>query len=498
MTTNESYHTKYDTTAQETQATTGGYVDLAGVAAEKSVTMADGGILQITFDVDSTRPEPVHVEIRDLLPDNFPLDEVGFHPDYGRENWSIEDGPEIVFESTLEPQSNLRTIYAIRPDERSDPSNMSTETEVTAAVDGEPVPGHAAPGSGQDGTEPSDSLPSHRRGEEDGSTDDSDGSGTLDLPDPNAEAQLPPESEGSAAEETPGETAITAGAIGGDTADDRGPDSDQSRGSDSDDGDGSDGRLIAQLVAELADGHGSDEDLEALGDHLSSLVANERQGRNSFDARLQRAERELNELSAYTDALSEFLDEHGSGREILDDLKDETANVQSRLETVAGDVETLDERLAAVESRDERFADRFDAIDDRHEETVGRLDGVTDRVETLEDGLSSLRDSHDGAGDRIDQLEESVETADERLDAADEARDTQRESLSAEIESIAEDLDEMQHWHRDFEQLLEEFATIGSHGEAAPGDGGAPDATSDGTPATTTHSEADGAERGSE
>ena len=281
-----------------------------GVTVEKRFTADEFPVPAIEFTLRSDREDAAEFRIVDEIPEDFPMDRIGFHPDYGRENWSIEDGPEIVFESTLEPQSNLRTIYAIRPDERSDPSNMSTETEVTAAVDGEPVPGHAAPGSGQDGTEPSDSLPSHRRGEEDGSTDDSDGSGTLDLPDPNAEAQLPPESEGSAAEETPGETAITAGAIGDDTADDRGPDSDQSRGSDSDDGDGSDGRLIAQLVAELADGHGSDEDLEALGDHLSSLVANERQGRNSFDARLQRAERELNELSAYTDALSEFLDEH--------------------------------------------------------------------------------------------------------------------------------------------------------------------------------------------
>lgn len=519
MTTNETYHTEYGTAAQEAQ-TTDGYVDLAGVTAEKSVVTTDNGILQITFDVTSTRTEPIRVEIRDLIPEDIHLDRVGFHPDYGREHWSIEHEHEVVYESMLEPHGDLQTVYAIKPDGPGDLSTVSTETEITGTIDGERAPsnGSSEPTRATGGAEPS---PQQSRDATDAGVDDIDEQVRTELPDPNGEeARITTPSEDSAPDDpVEGEVSET-GAESRDTADSGGLGGAQSPDSRSDDS-SSDGGVIAQLAAELADGRGSDEDLEVLGDHLSSLVEPESRGRNSFDARLQRAESELNELSAYTDALSEFLDERGSGQEILDDLKDQTANVESRLETVAGEVSDLDERLEttvddvgdiderleAAESRDERLADRFDAVDDRHEETTDRLDEVTDRlntvdvhIETLENDLSSLRGSHDEAGDRIDRIEESVERMDDRLDAAEEARDTQQESLSAEIESMAEDLEEVQNWHRDFGRLLEEFATIGSdaanHGEAQSGE--RPDTTTDGTSATATEPEADEAEHDAE
>jgi predicted nucleic acid-binding Zn-ribbon protein len=506
MTTNETNHTRYDTSVQETQSTTDGYLNLTGVTAEKSVTVTATDTLLITFDVNSTRTEPINVEIRDALPENFPLDRIGFHPDYGREHWSIDDGHEAVYESTLEPQSNLRTLYAIKPDGQGDPSIISTETEMTASIDGEPARGgvdHQSPPA-TDGTDLSEQI----RDQREVSEGDSDEVDTFELADPNEETQVPPQAEAPVAEDTMDEKQTTAETDSDTTTDDSGPNDDHSRDSQSEESGGRDGSLISQLTSELADAGDSDEDLEALGEQLSSLVENESRGRNSFDARLQRTERELNELSAYTDALSEFLDERGSGQAILDDLEDQTAAVQSRLETTVDRVEELDERLEAAETRDERFAERFDAVDDRHEETTDRIDGVTDRldtvdhqIDTLEGDLSTLRDAHDEAGDRVDRIEESVERIDERLDAAEEERDAHRESLSTEIESVAEEFEEMRNWHRDFERLLEEFGTVGSEAtnreEDASREETAPDTATDGPSAAASEPEDDDAERNS-
>jgi predicted nucleic acid-binding Zn-ribbon protein len=478
MTTNETYHAEYDTAAQDAQTTTDGYVDLAGVTAEKSVVMTDEGILQITFDVASTRPEPVHVEIRDLIPESIHLDRVGFHPDYGRENWSIEHEHQVVFEATLDPHGDLQTVYAIKPDGPSDLSTVSTETSIVGTVDGEPAPatGVSEPAGAADVADPSSAQPSDAP---DAAGDGIDEVVPQELPDRNGEGRIPPASDGADAADPVDEDERRDETGSPDTADGDGRSDGRSPDPDGENRTNSDGDLIAQLAAELAEGRASDEDLSVLGDHLSSVVEPESPGKNSFDARLQRAEHELNELSAYTDALSEFLDERGSGQEILDDLKDRTANVESRLETVAGEVESvddrlettteevgdLDDRLETAENRDERFADRLDAVEDRHGETADRLDGVTDRlntidvhIETLENDLSALRGSHDEAGDRLDRVEESVE----RLDAAEDARAEQRDSLTAEIDAMADDLEEVRRWHRDFGRLLEEFGTVGA------------------------------------
>ena len=516
MTTNETYHTEYDTAAEDMQTTTDGHVDLAGVTAEKSVVTTEKGILQITFDVISTRSEPVHVEIRDQIPERIHLDRVGFHPDYGRENWSIEHEHQVVFESTLDPHGDLHTVYAIKPDGASDLSTVSTETEIVGTIDGERAPAAGASET-TDRAEPSSEQPGD---ETDAARNDIDEVVPQEVPDPNGEAEIPSASGGADPADAVDEEGGGVDGENRDAADADGLDDGRSPDSGSAEPGSSDGELIAQLAAELADGRASDEDLAVLGDHLSSVVDAEPPGRNSFDARLERAERELNELSAYTDALSEFLDEHGSGQEILDDLNDRTADVESQLETVTGEVEEvngrlettadevgeLDDRLETAENRDERLADRLNAVDDRHEETTDRLDGVTDRlntidvhIETLENDLSALRRSHDEAGDRIDRIEESVERLNDRLDDAEDARNAQRDSLTAEIGAMADDLEEVRSWHRDFGRLLEEFGTIGSEAAGRKGaeEAARSDTSTDGPSTTAAESEepeADGSE----
>jgi len=540
MTTNESYHTTHDADAEATGDATDCYVDIDGVTARKSKVLTDDGVLRIEFTVHSTRTEPVRLEIRDALPHGFPLDRVGFHADYGQENWSAGDGHELVYESALEPRGDEQTIYAVKPNEQFDPSLFSIGTKVSAEVDSYRSPADAGDAPEMETTEPV-------------SDDEVE---PFNLADPTApstkDQSTSPESmraeqstDEPLADDAVDEVASAAGSGGTSVTTDAGATEDEShtlssgthenRGATTDEG------ILARLTTELEEERASDEELAALEEHLSRLTTDRRDGQTSLEARLQRAERELNELSAYTDALSEFLDERGAGQELLDELEAQAAEVQSQLGDVSDEVSALDERLETVEAREERldaFDDRFgdvterldeiadrlddhddrqsenaqrlddlddrqsenaqrldglddrqsenaqrlddlddrqsenaqqlDALDDRQDATTdrlekvtGRLDSVDEHVGRLDDELAVLRDHHEEAAERIARTQESVETLDDRLDTAETERATQNEALSEEIESVAEEVEEIRRWHRDFGHLLDDFAAFG-------------------------------------
>ena len=563
MTTNESYHTTHDADAEATGDATDCYVDLDGVTARKSKVLTDDGVLRIEFTVRSTRTEPVRLEIRDALPHGFPLDRVGFHADYGQENWSAGDGHELVYESALEPRGDEQTIYAVKPNEQFDPSLFSIGTKVSAEADSYRSPADAGDAPEMETTEPV-------------SDDEVE---PFNLADPTApstkDQSTSPESMRAeqSTDDVVDEVASADGSGGTSVTTDTDATEDEShtlssgthenRGATTDEG------VLARLTTELEEKRASDEELVALEEHLSRLTTDRRDGQTSLEARLQRAERELNELSAYTDALSEFLDERGAGQELLDELEAQAAEVQSQLGDVSDEVSALDERLETVEAREERldaFDDRFgdvterldeitdrlddhddrqnenaqrldalddrqsenaqrldalddrqsenaqrldalddqqsenaqqldalddqqdentqqldalddqqdentqrlDALDDRQDATTdrlekvtGRLDSVDEHVGRLDDELAVLRDHHEEAAERIARTQESVETLDDRLDTAETERAAQNEALSEEIESVAEEVEEIRRWHRDFGHLLDDFAAFG-------------------------------------
>jgi predicted nucleic acid-binding Zn-ribbon protein len=526
MTTSESYHTTYDADAGTTGDAADCYVDLDGVTARKSKTLTDDGILQLEFVVHSTRSEPVRLEIRDALPHGFPLDRVGFCPDYGQENWSVGDGHELVYESELEPQGDERTVYAVKPNEQFDPPLFSIGAKVTAEVNGDRAPADTGNDPHTDTPEMETANPvSDGEGEaiEAGPDDEVE---PFDLADPKGVATTdsstrdrPTSSESMQAEQSTQEPVadgavdeVASAAGSGSTSVTMDAEATQnasrtpSSGTHEDRDATTDEGILARLTAELEEKRASDEELAALEEHLSRLTTDRRDGRTSLEARLQRAERELNELSAYTDALSEFLDERGAGQELLDELETQAAEVQSRLTDVSDEVSALDERLETVEAREERldaFDDRFgdvvdrldeitdrlddiddrqdgsserlDAVDDRLDdlddrqaattdrlETVtGRLDSVDEHVGKLDDELTVLRNHHEEAAERITRTQESVDALDDRLDTAETERAARNEALSEELDSVAEEVEELRRWHQDFGRLLDDFAAFG-------------------------------------
>ncbi|MFB6092236.1 MAG: DUF5798 family protein [Haloquadratum sp.] len=90
------------------------------VAVEKSFAGEEFPVPAIKFRLDSASDEPVHVRLIDQIPEDFPMEGVGFHPDYESENWTAYKDHRVEYERTLEPGETTTTVYGIRLDDPSD------------------------------------------------------------------------------------------------------------------------------------------------------------------------------------------------------------------------------------------------------------------------------------------------------------------------------------------------------------------------------------------
>lgn len=112
--------------------------DVDGIAVRKEVGRY-GDHSKVAFVISSRRFDRARVRLTDLLPSSFPIDHLGFHPDYHRDRWTVEDETRIVFERTLDPYETVVTLYGLRG---SDP-------DLARAFHREPVVAVEAPGAGE-------------------------------------------------------------------------------------------------------------------------------------------------------------------------------------------------------------------------------------------------------------------------------------------------------------------------------------------------------------
>lgn len=417
-------------------------VTAEGVRVTKAFEPEDFPVPAIAFEFASDRDEPVTVELVDEVPSGVSANELGFHPEYGSEHWTIDDG-RLVFERELEPGETYTTVYGIRATgtdaveqflsdpviERVEPP-LSTEPmtdsadETVADVIPETTPSE------------SDFRPKTESAEEDIEP--------IELTDP---AQSPPaEPVGSA------------------------PGPDPSRGEFG-------GTVVAQLAREIREDEAPPEDVKLLREAFE--IAGQRGG--SITARVDRLQEDVSKLRAYTDALEEFLDEHGTGQQILDGFRSDIADVEAQLSEIDDRVSANDEEVAAV--RDEMDGVRSDvasnraAVDDvedtldglpadvadvRSEVTnlgedvdlIWRELGETQRdfadlledVEAVEDDVGELRSSVDGMADEMTAVRSQVQAVEERVDdLADEMadRDEARAGLAEDLSTVDAELDDL-------------------------------------------------------
>ncbi len=110
-------------------------VETEGVTVRKTFTPDDLPVPAIRFVIESDREAPVDVEVLDTIPKSFSMNRVGFHPEYGADNWTAHQDHRVVYECSLEPEAQIETVYGIRIDTPEKAVSFMTPPDVTVRTE---------------------------------------------------------------------------------------------------------------------------------------------------------------------------------------------------------------------------------------------------------------------------------------------------------------------------------------------------------------------------
>lgn len=399
----------------------------------------------IAFDIESRRSDPTTVTVVDAIPEDVSPRDLRFHPEYGSEHWVIDEG-ELVFEREFDPDEEYITVYRLCEAKEEVVESFGDPTVETdsgmAAGEGTGKARGMVRGAGA-GLTSGESGPDSGSGASEASEDEGDVP-TLDLNDPVASdgagqgererAEDRTTTVMTGAESTESESEVESDSADG--AEDEGDVQGESEGDilseDSDgtlDGSGDsvpdeDGRdaqagsesteesLVASLATELEEGNVPDEDVE----RLRAALGQEESSSKSLMVRVEKLQRDVDEVLAYTDALADFLDENGTGEEMITEFREEVDDFQAEMERFETDLEEVG-----------TAADR----------TESRVDGLeTD----LKDGFEDVRDD-------LTALREEVEEVRNELEDGD---------VDERLSALEEDIDSLQDWRGRLASVLQE------------------------------------------
>ena len=190
------------------------------------------------------------------------------------------------------------------------------------------------------------------------------------------------------------------------------------------------GGLAATLAAEIRSGEVSEADLETLRGEFDSGLP------RSGDVRIRRLQSQLADLTAYTDAIEEFIDNNGTGAELVERLEAELGTVTAELDDLHEGLDALDNNLAATD-------ERLDDVDDTAATAAAGVDDVHDRADDIEDRLDDVDADLDGLIDDIDDVAADVGDVAADLDDTDDylARvDDDLGELRADVSAVGDDV----------------------------------------------------------
>jgi uncharacterized coiled-coil protein SlyX len=348
----------------DADATTEPSVTTKGVTVTKSYETDEFPVPAVAFRFRSERDVEAMIRLTDPVPDSVPPEDLGFHPDYGRDHWSVEEG-NAVFERRLDPDEEYETVYGIRTSDH-DPEQFMTDP--TLDVEGL--------GDDTDETETEDT---------DG-TDESDDAGDVPGRDSSQAARDIISGEGDVSGLDDANEAVEEVDISGsetsetdDTVETSEPpeatdETEHESGTDDSEAGVSipEGGIGAALAAEIRDGNLSESDRELLTEELTAADA-------GSEVRLTHLQSRISDLEAYTDALEGFIDEHGPARQLIEDMTDQ-------LETIEAELDDLDERTAANE-------DDIETLDGRAAENAEDIDALREDVADMESEINETQES---------------------------------------------------------------------------------------------------------
>jgi len=412
-------------------------VERDGIRVEKTFEPEDFPVPAIAFAINSERDEPVDVRLVDQVPDEIPAEDIGFHPKYGAEFWSVE-GETIVFEREFEAGEEYTTVYGLRardtdqverflgePDlERVDPEREDSSQAVRDVIGDLDLDDETDDTDPETDDEPVEPLelddPTETSGSPERSSDGAEAavssveSETDDVE--SAVSAVEPETESETVTETETETEPEIEAPDGeaepaivDVSGERVPPED----------------VASALAAELREGQVPESDLRALREALDVDPS------GSDRARIQRIQRDVSDLRAYTDALEAFLDEQGEAQTLLRELRGEIDGLEERIRAV-------DTRVETVANHAETAADRVDEVDAELDDVAASVDELGEELEGMEKRVAAIED---GLGD-VDAVDERLADIEEDLEGLRSVED-RMEELDDRLEEAHTDLQEL-------------------------------------------------------
>lgn len=474
------------------------------VVVEKTLSVTEPNVAKVEFHLDSQADVDLRVALEDPRPPEWPSDRIGFHPDHEPEMWTIED-EAITYVQKIEAGGEHESLYAVQFEDETELGAF--ERDPSIEVEAFPQLSQPSP-SIEDGpgvlngdetfgaataTEEPAAPPLYRgsQAEEDDQGDD-DPFDTSTDDGPAAEFPEPPDID------QPVDTATSnPEPEAGDEAD-RVPELNQETQDDVDE---------REFEASVADTDSPDI-LEAFLDEFENASEERRQAiadalevkpRTSVQTRIENLEQEITELTAYTGALEEFLDDEGDAQQILDtvhadqnELADRVDSLSEETEHLRGQIKDLtevEERLDEIESTvddipmglpgkiealydelehlESQHGERIETLERRLSEELGELDQQISRdIDQLRTDVADYREATDERiDDRLDEFEEQIRPElesikDECLETLEEV-ESSRASTQDEIERIAEELEDLAAWQS---TMQDTFANLSGTG----------------------------------
>ncbi|GKZ13340.1 AAA family ATPase [Haladaptatus sp. T7] len=473
----------------------------SGVTIEKSFDGEAFAVPAIRFELRSDHDDAVTVRITDRIPDDFPMDNVGFHPEYENENWTAYKDHRVQFERTLEPNESLTTVYGIRLSDWSDAEKFLIEPELEEVT---PVTDDGGQGEermeehtitdivSEDSSQVVRDVIAGDSGlpglDEDAETGD-------DPADPLADVGNDPLSDplGSSADADDGATdplADAASASADSTGEDSAPDESDPAGSDTEDGpfagseddiidadepgddsiDGGDdadesnddsleapvetadeppaspprpGSVAAALADEIRAGEVNDDDLKRIQQELDLDTP------ESTNVRIRHLQSRVDDLAAYTEALEEFIDENGTAKTLIDGFESEVESVRADLDEMGSEIENAKDEGAQARARVADLETNLDGLETSIDSLESGLESDLADLEDDLDELGELDSNLDGLTSQLDDLEDLVATNTQEASALDDELEDLRDdfetvdSLEGKIEALSEDVSDL-------------------------------------------------------
>ena len=302
-------HTKTDTTTEDHASTDEQPESIQlvadGVVIEKTAGAAADvdDVLTVSFDIKSERDETFELRLVEDLPAVAHGHDIGFHPEFDPDNWTITDGDRLVYEAVLHPREQRTTVYGIdglaeaageivsvRPaiETRASPEDAPIDTAPREVDPGEDPTGGIAPDEDPTGASPDEELAGDGSGVSDEAT-----TGGFEY----GEDEGPPGA--------PGDPMAEEGTLAGVDGNEEAPptesrDSHDSRTSSTLPNDGS---VLDALMVELTAAELSEANRELLREKLGLAP------RNSLETKVRNLQNTVDDLIVYRDALEEFIDD---------------------------------------------------------------------------------------------------------------------------------------------------------------------------------------------